>query len=123
MELFKRYLVLRDGGAGGGDSIDIDQGSVTGKAAAIDAEADAIEKAFNDAKAAVESAINAFDAGDSNKANLAKVLTNGTTDISEALATIRDFSTKLAQSSKEWKNAEDEIAAALATALASAGGN
>lgn len=123
MELFKRYLVLRDGGAGGGDSIDIDQGSVTGKAAAIDAEADAIEKAFNDANAAVESAINAFDAGDSNKANLAKVLTNGTTDISEALATIRDFSTKLAQSSKEWKNAEDEIAAALATALASAGGN
>lgn len=123
MELFKRYLVLRDGGAGGGDSIDIDQGSVTGKSAAIDAEADAIEKAFNDAKAAVESAVNAFDAGDSNKANLEKVLTNGTTDISEALATIRDFSTKLAQSSKEWKNAEDEIAAALATALASAGGN
>ena len=123
MELFKRYLVLRDGGAGGGDSIDIDQGSVTAKAAAITAQGEAISKAFSDAQAAVDLAIAQFLPGDSNKANLDKVLNNGTKDISEAINTINDFADKLAKSSSEWQKAEEEIAAALATALASAGNN
>ena len=121
MELFKRYLVLRDGGAGGGDSIDIDQGSVTGKAAAISEQADAIKSAFDAAQAAVDKAMAQFLPGDSNRAALDQVLNNGTKDISEALATITDFAEKLSKSSTEWDKAEAEIAKALQAALA--GGN
>ena len=118
MELFKRNLILREGGAAGGDSIDIDQSSVSAKAAAIQEQADAIQKAFTDAQNAVDSAIDAFLPGDSNRANLDKVLNNGTKDISEAIATITDFAEKLAKSSSEWTSAEEEIAAALSAALA-----
>ena len=118
MELLKKYLILRDGGAGGGDSIDIDQGSVTAKAQAIVEQANAIQQAFTKASQAVDSAVDAFLPGDSNRANLDKVLHNGTSDISEAIATINDFADKLAKSSSNWSTAEDEIAKALAAALA-----
>jgi hypothetical protein len=119
MELFKRNIVLYEGGGAGGNAIDIDSGQVSSIASQITDEVGKLQSAFNNANAAVEEALSAFDEGDSNKAALTKVLHNGTTDISEAINTINDFVQKLMQSSDEWKKAEADIADALSAALAS----
>jgi len=116
MELFKKnYIML----TGGGDSIDIDQEQITSLAAQIAAKADALQAAKTAAENACRDAISQFQEGDSNKATLESVLTNGTKDISAAMNTLNEFSTKLKESSKEWSDAENEISAALAAALAS----
>jgi predicted transcriptional regulator len=92
---------------GGGDSIDIDQEEITSLAAQIAAKAEALQSAKTDAENACKDAISQFLPGDSNRATLETVLTNGTKDISSAISTLNEFSTKLKESSKEWTDAED----------------
>ncbi len=104
---------------GGGDSIDIDQEQITSLAAQIAAKTEALQTAKTDAENACRDAISQFEQGDSNRATLESVLTNGTKDISSAISTLTEFTTKLKESSKEWSDAEDAISAALAAALAS----
>lgn len=131
MELFKKYLVLNmvDGGAGGGgggaaggNSIDIEQTQVNSTVTAILQQKAKLEQAYTAANDAVTSALAAFDDGDSNKATLKKVLTNGTEDITSAISTIQEFADKMTESTGEWTKAEKEIADALAAAFG-AGGN
>ena len=127
MELFKQLIRFNDmageggGGAGGGNSIDISQESVNSIAAEIATAVESLTAAKSKADSAVKTAVDAFDAGDSNKALLEQVLTNGTADISSSIATIEEFIDKLKKSTNEWTSAEDEIHAALAAALASSG--
>ena len=89
MELFKRNFVLLEGAGGGagGNSIDIEASQVSSVAAQIHDGANELTQAFNAASSAVDAALACFDAGDSNKPTLQRVLTNGTKDISSAVAT------------------------------------
>ena len=125
MELFKKNLVFREmvavndgggGGSAGGNSIDIEQQQVNATVTSILEQKAKLEQAFTAANDAVTSALAAFDEGDSNKATLKKVLTNGTSDITSAINTIQEFADKMTESTKEWTAAEKEIADALAAA-------
>ena len=125
MELFKKNLVFREmvavndggsGGSAGGNSIDIEQQQVNATVTSILEQKAKLEQAFNAANDAVTTALAAFDEGDSNKATLKKVLTNGTSDITSAINTIQEFADKMTESTKEWTTAEKEIADALAAA-------
>ena len=130
MELFKKNLVLKmldpgsgggGGGAAGGNSIDIEQQQVNATVTSILEQKTKLEQAFTAANEAVTSALAAFDDGDSNKATLKKVLTNGTADITSAIKTIQEFADKMTESTSEWTAAEKEIAEALAAAGISGG--
>ena len=127
MELFKKNLVFREmvavndgggGGGAGGNSIDIEQNLVTAKAEAIRQETANLKAAFTTAESAVNQALGTFDSGDSNKATLTKVLTNGTTDITDAIKTINEFADRMTESTTLWTNAEKELEDALAAAAA-----
>ena len=130
MELFKKNLVFREmvavndgggGGSAGGNSIDIEQQQVNATVTSILEQKAKLEQAFTAANDAVTSALAAFDEGDSNKATLKKVLTNGTSDITSAINTIQEFADKMTESTKEWTAAEKEIADALAAAFGGSG--
>ncbi len=121
MELLKRNIVLHEGGAAGGNSIDIEQKSVSSTAGSIMEQQAILTTAFNEATAAVATALAAFDDGDSNKAALKAVLENGTKDIEDATNKIKEFADRLSQSSNEWDRAENEIREALEAALKSIG--
>ena len=122
MELFKKNILFCEGAGGaGGNSIDIEQKTVNSTAEAIIEQKEKLQTAFNAANDAVTTALAAFDEGDSNKARLKTVLTNGTSDISAAITTINEFATKMTESSSEWTKAEQEIADALAAAFGGTG--
>ena len=122
MELLKKNILLCEGAGGaGGNSIDIEQKTVNTTAEAIITQKENLQSAFNAANDAVTTALAAFDEGDSNKARLKTVLTNGTSDISAAITTINEFATKMTESSSEWTKAEHEIADALAAAFGGSG--